>query len=94
MRVRLQLLVPALPEALGRKELEVEFAGRSVQDLLIHLVACYGDKTRQALFDANGELDSIIQVLVKGERWVSHEELDTALNENDQVSFMAMIGGG
>jgi MoaD family protein len=92
--VKLQLLVPALPEALGRKELEVEFAGETVQDLLKHLVACYGIKTQQALFDRDGELDPVIQVLLNGERWVTHDELDTVLREGDQVSFMAMIAGG
>lgn len=94
MRVKLQLLVPALPEAIGRKELEIDFAGKTIQDVLNHLAAWYGVKTQQALFISEGELDPVIQILLNGERWISHEELDAVLHEGDQVSFMAMIAGG
>ncbi len=94
MRTKLLLFVPVLPEAIGRKELEVEFPGGTVQDLLQYLIACYGEKAKQALFDPHGELDPVIQILLNGERWVSHEDLDVALHEGDQVSFMAMIAGG
>ncbi|MCL5952666.1 MAG: MoaD/ThiS family protein [Chloroflexi bacterium] len=94
MRVNLKLLVPALPEAAGRKEIEVEFAGKTVNDLLRHLVKQYGKAAKQGLYDNEGELDPIIQILLNGKEWVSHDQLDTVLQDGDEVAFMAMIAGG
>ncbi len=42
MKVKLKIFLPLLPEVIGRKELEVEFAGETVNDLIEHLVAQYG----------------------------------------------------
>ena len=50
MKVDLKILLPVLPETIGRKELEVEFAGETVNDLIDHLVAQYGRKARQGLY--------------------------------------------
>lgn len=94
MRVRLQLLVPALPEVIGRKEIEVEFSGQTVNDLLLYLVKQYGRAAKQAFYDNQGELDPVIQVLVNGKEWVRHDALDTTLQDGDHVAFMAMIAGG
>ncbi len=94
MKVHLQMVVPTLPEAIGGKELEVEFAGKTVNDLLDYLLAHYGQKARQALYDVKGELDPVIQVLLNGKEWVPHDQLDTMLHDGDSVAFLAMIAGG
>ena len=64
MRVNLRLFLPVLPEIIGRKELQVEFAGETVNDLIEHMVARYGRKAKQALYDETGKLDPVIQVLL------------------------------
>lgn len=94
MKVQLKLFLPALPEAIGRKELEVEFAGQSVGDLIEHLVARYGRKARQALYDANGQLDPVVQILLNGEEWVTHDRLDTLLHDGDNLILMLALAGG
>lgn len=94
MKVSLKILLPVLPEAIGRKELEVEFAGETVNDLIEHLVARYGRKARQALYDEKGELDPVVQVLLNGKEWVTHDRLDTALQDGDHVIIMMMMAGG
>lgn len=94
MKVNLKILLPALPEVIGRKELEVEFAGETVSDLIEHLVARYGREARKALWDEQGKLDPIIQVLLNGEEWVTHDRLDTALQDGDNVVLMMMMAGG
>jgi MoaD family protein len=83
-----------LPEAIGRKELEVEFAGETVNDLIEHLVAQYGQKARQALYDERGQLDPVVQILLNGEEWVTHDRLDRPLQDGDHVFFMIMLAGG
>ena len=94
MKVNLKIFLPVLPEAIGRKELGVEFAGETINDLIEHLVARYGRKARQALYDKKGRLDPMIQVLLNGEKWVTHDQLDTALQDGDDVILMIMMAGG
>jgi MoaD family protein len=94
MKVNLKILLPVLPEAIGRKDLEVEFAGETVNDLIEYLVARYGRKARQALYDEKGQLDPVVQVLLNGKEWVTHDRLDTALKDGDSVVLMMMLAGG
>ena len=94
MRVNLKVFLPALPEALGRKELEVEFAGQTVNDLIEHLVARYGRQAKQALLTRQGTLDPVVQILLNGEEWVTHDRLDTVLHDGDDVALMMMMAGG
>lgn len=94
MKVNLKIFLPALPEVIGRKELEVEFAGETVNDLIEHLVVRYGRKAKQALYDEKGELDPVVQVLLNGKAWVTRDQLDTALQDGDNVVLLMMLAGG
>ncbi len=94
MKVNLKILLPKLPEVIGRKELEIEFAGKTVNDLIEHLVARYGRQARQALYDEKGELDPVVQVLLNGEAWITRDQLDTTLKDGDSVVLMMMMAGG
>jgi MoaD family protein len=94
MKVNLKILLPSLAAAIGRNELEVEFNGETVKDLIEHLVAMHGQEANDALLDETGALDSIIQVLVNGEEWVTHDKLDTVLKDGDNVILMIMMAGG
>ena len=94
MKVNLKILLPVLPEVIGSRDLEVEFAGETVQDLIDYLVMRYGRKATQALYDEEGKLDPVIQVLLNGEEWVTHDRLDSALRDGDSLVFMVMMAGG
>ncbi len=94
MKVNLKILLPTLPEVVGGKELAVEFAGETVNDLLEYLLARYGRKARQALCDERGKLDPVIQVLLNGEEWITHDRLDTVLQDGDDIILMMLMAGG
>jgi molybdopterin converting factor small subunit len=94
MKVHLKILLPALPEAIGSKELRVDFAGHTVNDLIKYLVARYGRKARQALYDRDGQLDPVVQILLNGEQWVPHDRLDTVLHDGDEVMLALVLAGG
>lgn len=94
MKIGLRILLPVLPEAIGRKELQVEFSGETVNDLIEHLIKRYGRPARQALYDQQGQLDPVVQILLNGESWVMHDRLDTVLHDGDEVMFMVMLAGG
>ena len=94
MRIHLKVLLPALPEAMGRNELELELAGETVSDLIDHLVARYGRKARLALYDKEGQLDPVVQILLNGREWITHDRLDSPLRDGDSVMLMLMLAGG
>jgi MoaD family protein len=94
VRIGLTIFLPALPEAIGGRELEVEFAGETVNDLIDYLVARYGRKAKQALYDERGKLDSVVQILLNGEEWVTHDRLDRTLQDGDHLVLMLMLAGG
>jgi molybdopterin synthase sulfur carrier subunit len=94
VRIGLKIFLPALPEVIGGKELEIEFDGESVNDLIEYLVARYGRKAKQALFDEQGQLDPVVQILLNGEEWITHDRLDRTLHDGDQVVLMLMLAGG
>ncbi len=94
MKVNLKLFLPVLPEAIGRKELEFEFPGETAHDLIQHLVVCYGRAAKQALYDQSKKLDPTIQLLRNGEEWITHDKLDTVLDEGDSVMLMILMAGG
>jgi len=95
VRVNIQVLaLPMLSEALGAKELTVDFEGEAVADLLDHLVLRYGQKAKKALQDESGQLDMSIQILLNGKEWITHDRLDTRLKEGDSIAFMLLAAGG
>lgn len=94
MKVNLKIFLPILPEVIGRKELEVVFAGETVNDLIDHLITRYGRKAKQALYDKKGGLDPVVQLLLNGEKWITRDQLDTVLKDGDTVVLMMMMGGG
>ncbi|HEY46100.1 MAG TPA: MoaD/ThiS family protein [Anaerolineae bacterium] len=74
--------------------MDFEFSGATVNDLIESLVKRYGQKAWQALYDEKGEFDPLVQVLLNGEQWVTRDQLDTALQNGDDLIFMMMIAGG
>ena len=94
MKIGLKILHPALPEAIGSKELEVEFDGETINDLIEYLDAQYGRKAKQALLDDRGQLYPVVEILLNGEEWVTHDRLDRPLQDGDHVFFMIMLAGG
>ena len=94
MKLKLKLFLPMLAEAVGRSELELDFRGETVADLIRHLAGRYGRRAAQALYDGEGELDMEIQVLLNGKTWVTRENLDAPLHDGDQVTLMVLMAGG
>jgi molybdopterin converting factor small subunit len=39
-------------------------------------------------------LDPVIQILLNGEKWVTHDRLDTRLQDGDEVMLALMLAGG
>jgi MoaD family protein len=95
MKVNLKILgLPTLSKVMGKKELEVNFEGTTVNDLISYIVKRYGRKAKEALLNEDGKLDITIQVLLNGREWITHDRLDTILKDGDSIALMLMIAGG
>jgi MoaD family protein len=95
MRVNLKILgLPTLSKVTGKKELDVNFEGKTVNDLIGYIVKRYGRKAENALLDEEGQLDITIQVLLNGREWITHDRLDTVLKDGDSIALMLMVAGG
>ena len=94
MKIHLKIFLPGLPEVIGANELEVEFTGKTVSDLIETLIDQYGQKAKEALFDELGKFDPMVQVLLNGEEWVTQDQLNTTLQDGDSLVFMMMMAGG
>ncbi len=95
MKVTLKILaLPMLSQAVGAKEVAIDFEGETVNDLIEDLVQRFGPKAKQALYDEKGELDLMIQILLNEKEWVTRDRLDTPLKEGDTLAFMFLAAGG
>lgn len=95
MKVSLKILaLPMLSQAVGAKELTIDFEGETVNDLIEYLVKRFGRQAKKALCDEKGELDLMIQILLNEKEWVTHDRLDTPLQEGDTLAFMFLAAGG
>ncbi len=95
MRVTLKILaLPMLSQAVGAKELAIDFEGETVNDLIEHLAERFGSKAKRALYDEKGEVDLMIQILLNEKEWVTRDRLDTPLKGGDTLAFMFLAAGG
>ena len=95
MKVNLKILgLPTLSKVTGEKELDVNFEGKTVNDLIGYIVKRYGRKAEEALLDEEGKLDITIQVLLNGREWIPYDRFDTVLKDGDSIALMLMVAGG
>ena len=95
MNIHVEFLgLPMVSDVIGKKKLDVGISGRTVKDTIDELVTRYGKKVRDALFDARGNLDPLIQISLNGRVFVSPDKHDTLLKDGDSLTFMLLIAGG
>lgn len=95
MKVNLKILgLPTLSKVTGKKELDVNFEGKTVNDLIGYIVKSYGRKAEEALLDEEGKLDITIQVLRNGREWITRDRFDAGLEDGDSIALMLMVAGG
>ena len=95
MKVHLELrLLPMLCRAVGNEELEFEFDGGTITELIQALMQKFGRKAEEALTTKQAEFDTMIQIALNRKIWITADKHDTPLHEGDTLTFMLLIGGG
>ena len=95
MKVNVELLgLPMISEVIGKKKLELEISGKTVRDVIDELIKRYGEKVRDAFYDAEGNFDLMIQIAINGKSFIPVDKHDTPLNEEETIMFMLLLTGG
>ena len=81
--------MPILYKTLNRKkEVEIEFTGNTLRELIVRLTGKYGLPMQKALLDKNGDVDVEIRVVLNGASYLTEGRMETALNDGDTLAFM------
>jgi len=92
MEIKIKLLRP-FSEIVGKKELEIELNGTTLNDLLIYLVKKY-PKLKNELYTKNDELTDYICIFVNDKIASALNEFETKIKDGDEILFFIPISGG
>ena len=95
MKVNVEFLgFPMVSDVVGKKKLEIEISGNTVQHVIDELIRLYGKKVKDAFYDEKGNFDVMIQIALNGKTFISASEATTPLGEGDTLIFMLLLAGG
>jgi len=92
MKVKIKLLRP-FSDAIGKNEIELEFDGSQLKDLLNELVTKY-PKLKNEIYTKNDELTDYICIFVNDKPFTALNGLDSILKNNDEILFFIPVSGG
>lgn len=91
MRIRVEFL--GFHFAFEQRELELEFKGNTISDLIKELSKT--KKFKEAVLKEDGRIDEEVLIILNGEIQLERENVDVIeLKHGDTVTFMLMAGGG
>ena len=85
-------LFSSLRDLAGRKEVEVEGDGISIEQALAKLAAKLGEPAKPILFDGNGSVWSSVLLLVNGD--AASDGAATVVKSGDVVAVLLPTAGG
>jgi molybdopterin converting factor small subunit len=90
MKVHIEIAGLPLYKTFGKsKNIEFEFPGETLKELMDALVRKFGFEVKKFLLDKNGEIDMDIRVLLNGATCLSDNRMQTSLNDGDTLIFKA-----
>jgi molybdopterin converting factor small subunit len=81
--------MPILYRTLNKKkEIDIEFFGETLRDLVAGLTKKYGMAIQKALLDQNGDVDVEIRVVLNDTIYLTERRMERVLNDGDTLAFM------
>jgi molybdopterin converting factor small subunit len=68
--------------------------GETLEDVINELITRYGEKVRDAFYNARGNFDPMIQIALNGKSFIPVDKHDTRLEDGDSIVFMILLAGG
>ena len=95
MRIRFKIFGFArLRQAIGEDEINIEFDGSMVKDLVWHLTEVYGDEVAKAILQKDGHLKHGVRLLRNGHQWIDRDDLETNIMDGDVLVLSLLVAGG
>ena len=82
-----------LPGFEDNKEIQVDFSGNTIEDLLHHLSLGIGPKQKESLLNNQGEISPMLFLWINGNSVAYSKRLNTRLCDNDFVELFSASGG-
>jgi hypothetical protein len=80
--------IPILYKALNKKwEIDFEFPGMTLHELMDSLVRKYGPPMKAAILDKNGNIDMEIRVVLNTTSYLTDDRMTTVLADGDSLVF-------
>jgi MoaD family protein len=92
MKLKIKLLKP-FSNAVGKSELELDFSGKTIEDLLKLLVDTY-PKLKKEYYTKTDELTEYMCVFVNDKPISALNGTNTELKNGDEILFFIPISGG
>ncbi len=92
MRLKLNLLKP-FSDAVGKKELEIEFEGITLEELFRNLIQKY-PKLKNDLLKENNQITDYVSVFINDKPLSVLNGMKTKLNNGDELLLFVPISGG
>jgi MoaD family protein len=92
MKLKLNLLKP-FSDAVGKKELGIEFNGKTIEELFRYLIQKY-PKLGKDLLKKNNEITDYVSVFVNDKPISVLDEMKTKLEDGDELLLFVPISGG
>jgi MoaD family protein len=92
MKLKIKLLKP-FSDIVGKRELEIDFEGDTLKDLLNLLVERYSPLLKE-FYTEKGELADSICVIINDKPLSALDGMDTGLKNGDEVLLFVAVSGG
>jgi len=91
VRVKVTLF-GALAKTAGEKAVEIEAS--TLRDAVDKLIERYGEKFESRIYDEKGKVRRFVNIYINGKDIRFLNNLETQLNDGDNVSIIPAVGGG
>ncbi len=78
----------------GGGQMDIEFPGVTVKDLLDELIKTFGDPMRKILYPKDGKFSEMLYVLINGSNMSYLDGLSSKLKDGDVVAVLPITAGG
>ena len=92
MKINIKLLKP-FSDAVGKKELKIEFNGNTLADLLKFLINKYPNLNKE-LYTKNNELSDHICIFVNDKPITTLNGINSKIKNDDEILFFIPLSGG
>ena len=93
VRIKFMGMREPLPDFEDRKEVQVDFAGNTVKDLLHYLSERIGPKQGEIFVNDRGKISPILFVCINGNSVSYSDRLNARLHDDDFIELIFDSGG-